>query len=289
MSFKIQQINPNIGAIIEEIDLNQINQNAIHTIHQALLKHQVIFFRHQQLDARSQVNLAKTFGTLHIHPIYSSLDDAPEVIVLDSLRQDLRDNDLWHTDVTFSQTPPLGCVLNAIKIPEFGGDTLWASGTAAFKALDKDLQKRLSGFTATHDIRKSFPLERYGTTPEDRERLEHSFRKNPAVIHPVIRTHPETGENILFVNEGFTTRINELDQGQSDGLLDFLFEHAVKPEFHLCWKWQQGDVAIWDNRCTQHKALFDYGDAHRIMHRATVNGSVPYYERVNEKISQATA
>ena len=276
MSFKIQKINPNIGAVVEGVDLNRSDQNAIERIHQALLKHQVIFFRHQQLSAQSQVNLAKTFGTLHLHPIYPSLDDAPEVIVLDSLRQDLRDNDLWHTDVTFSQTPPLGCVLNAIKIPEFGGDTLWASGTAAFKVLSEDLKHTLRGLTATHDIRQSFPMERYGTTPLDRKRLEHSFAKNPPVIHPVIRTHPETGEEILFVNEGFTTRINELDQSASDQLLTLLFEHAVKAEFHLRWQWQQGDVAIWDNRCTQHKALFDYGDAHRIMHRATVNGAVPY-------------
>lgn len=97
-------------------------------------------------------------------------------------------------------------------------------------------------------------------------------------MHPVVRTHPETGAEVLFVNEGFTTHINELNAQESDALLTFLFEHAVKEEFHLRWKWQEGDVAIWDNRCTQHKALFDYGDAHRIMHRATVNGSIPFYK-----------
>lgn len=281
MSLQIREINPNIGAIIEGLDLNQLNDQSIQDIHSALLKHQVIFFRKQQLTAQSQVQLAKTFGTLHIHPIYPSMDDAPEVIVLDSHRQDLRDNDLWHTDVTFSQTPPLGCVLQAIKIPEFGGDTLWASGTAAFNALTNDLQNKLRGLTATHDIRKSFPIERFGTTPEDRERLENSFRKNPPVVHPVVRSHPETGEDVLFINEGFSTRINELSEAESDELLNFLFEHAVKEEFHLRWTWQEGDVAIWDNRCTQHKALFDYGDAHRIMHRATVNGSIPYFKKVS--------
>lgn len=277
MSLQIQPINPNIGAVLDGVDLNQLDEQAIQAIHAALLKHQVIFFRQQQLTAPSQVKLAKSFGALHIHPIYPAMEDAPEVIVLDSHRLDLRDNDLWHTDVTFSTTPPLGCVLQAIKIPEFGGDTLWASGTAAFNALPVDLQDKLRGLTATHDIRKSFPLERFGQIPEDRERLEASFRKNPPLSHPVVRTHPETGADVLFVNEGFTTRINELSEAESDELLAFLFEHAVKPEFHLRWKWQEGDVAIWDNRCTQHKALFDYGDAHRIMHRATVNGSVPYY------------
>lgn len=281
MSLQAKQINPNIGAVIEGIDLNHADTPLLLEIKQALLQHQVIFFRKQALSAQSQVTLAKTFGTLHIHPIYPAMEDAPEVIVLDSHRQDLRDNDLWHTDVTFSQTPPLGCVLQAIKIPEFGGDTLWASGTAAFNALSEDLKLQLRGLTATHDIRKSFPLERFGATAADRERLENSFRKNPPVVHPVVRTHPETGAEVLFVNEGFTTQINELNAQESDALLTFLFEHAVKEEFHLRWKWQEGDVAIWDNRCTQHKALFDYGDAHRIMHRATVNGSVPFYKAVS--------
>ncbi len=278
MSLQIKSINSNIGAVIEGLDLNQADTELLQEIKQALLDYQVIFFRKQSLTAQSQVKLAKAFGTLHIHPIYPSMDDAPEVIVLDSHRQDLRDNDLWHTDVTFSQTPPLGCVLQAIKIPKFGGDTLWASGTAAFNALSEDLKHRLRGLTATHDIRKSFPLKRFGTTVEDRERLENSFRKNPPVVHPVVRIHPETGAEILFVNEGFTTRINEISEQESDAMLSFLFEHAVKEEFHLRWKWQEGDVAIWDNRCTQHKALFDYGDEHRIMHRATVNGSVPFYK-----------
>ena len=278
MSLQIQVINSNIGAVLDGVNLNQLDETTTANIHEALLKHQVIFFRNQTLTAQSQVKLAKSFGSLHIHPIYPSMDDAPEVIVLDSHRQDLRDNDLWHTDVTFSQTPPLGCVLQAIKIPEFGGDTLWSSGTAAFRTLPQDIQEKLRGLTATHDIRKSFPLERFGQTPEEREKLENTFRKNPPVVHPVVRTHPDTGEEVLFVNEGFTTRINELTEAESDELLTFLFDYAVKTEFHLRWKWQEGDVAIWDNRCTQHKALFDYGDAHRIMHRATVNGSVPYYQ-----------
>lgn len=281
MSLQAKQINPNIGAVIEGIDLNHADTQLLLEIQQALLQYQVIFFRKQVLSAQSQVKLAKTFGTLHIHPIYPAMDDAPEVIILDSHRQDLRDNALWHTDVTFSQIPPLGCVLQAIKIPEFGGDTLWASGTAAFNALSEDLKQHLRGLTATHDIRKSFPLERFGTTATDRERLENSFRKNPPVVHPVIRTHPETGAEVLFVNEGFTTQINELSAQESDELLSFLFEHAVKEQFHLRWKWQEGDVAIWDNRCTQHKALFDYGDAHRIMHRATVNGSIPFYKEAS--------
>ncbi len=276
MSIQIHPINPNIGAIITNIDLNYADESALKVIQTALLKYQVIFFRQQNLAAQAQVQLAQSFGTLHIHPIYPCVENAPEIIVLDSHRLNLQDNELWHTDVTFSHTPPLGCVLQAIKVPPSGGDTLWASATAAFKALPKVLQSSLRQLSATHDIRKSFPLEHFASNAKERAKLEASFKNNPPVSHPVIRIHPVTGEEVLFINEGFTTHINELSTLESKALLNYLFKHAVKPEFHLRWQWHNGDVAIWDNRCTQHKALFDYGDAHRIMHRATINGCKPY-------------
>ena len=271
-------IKPTIGAVIDNIDLNNPTAEALAFIQDALLKHHVIFFRNQNLLPQSQVALAKSFGSLHIHPIFPTVPDVPEVIVLDSHKLDLRDNELWHTDVTFSKTPPMGCVLRAVKIPEKGGDTLWASGVAAFKALDKQTQEKIKHLTATHDIRLSFPVERFGDSQEERAKLEEVFAKNPPVTHPVVRTHPQTGEPILFVSEGFTSHINGLDEEEGRELLAFLTQHAIKEEFHLRWQWQEGDVAIWDNRSTQHKALFDYGDAHRIMHRATVNGDEPYFK-----------
>lgn len=274
----ITPIKDTIGAIIGGVDLNHLNDETLSQIKDALLKHQVIFFRNQDLQTASQVNLAKSFGSLHIHPVFPTVPNVPEVIVLDSHETDLRDNELWHTDVTFSKTPPLGCVLRAVKIPPSGGDTLWASGTAAFEALPSDIQNQIKGLTALHDIRLSFPQERFGgVSEEEQARLEEIYRKNPPVTHPVVRTHPDTGKPILFVSEGFTAKINELPEDEGKELLDFLTQHAVKEEFHLRWAWQEGDVAIWDNRATQHKALFDYGDAHRIMHRATVNGDEPYY------------
>ncbi|OUY06736.1 taurine dioxygenase [Acinetobacter populi] len=276
----IEKIKPAIGAIIHGIDLNDIDQYTLEHIKQALLDHQVIFFRQQKLSSASQATLARSFGQLHVHPVYPSVENTPEIMVLDSLQQDLRDNELWHTDVTFSETPPLGCVLQAIKIPEFGGDTLWSSSTAAFEQLEFDLQQQLFHLTATHDIRKSFPLERFAKTAEQRKKLEQVFEKNPHITHPVVVNHPETKKPILFVNEGFTTQINELDAENSEALLRFLFQHATQEEISLRWKWQVGDVAIWDNRCTQHKALFDYGDAHRIMHRATIVGQRPTRDKL---------
>lgn len=278
MTLNIEIIKSSIGAIIQDVDLNTVDENTTQQIQQALLDHHVIFFRNQQLAPQAQAELARGFGSLHIHPIFPTVENVPEIIVLDSWKQDLRDNELWHTDVTFSKNPPLGCVLQAIKIPPVGGDTLWSSGVAAFAGLDQALQEKLKGLTATHDIRQSFPIERFAHNDVERKKLEETFKRNPPVVHPVVRTHPVTGQPILFVSEGFTTRINELEESESAELLQYLFAHATHEQFHLRWQWQEGDVAIWDNRCTQHKALFDYGDAHRIMHRATINGDAPFYQ-----------
>ena len=273
---KIERLSPALGAIISGIDLNAtLNEEAQQGLQAALVEHQVLFLRQQFLQAEQQRDLALLFGDLHIHPIYPAHERVAEVMVLDSHKQDLRDNELWHTDVTFIQTPPLGCVLSAQQVPEFGGDTLWASSTAAYAALSKPMQALLEGLSASHDIRKSFPATRFALTDADAARFEKAKQDHPPVSHPVVRTHPVSGKKGLFVSEGFTTHINELTETESDALLRFLFAHATHPNFQVRWHWQAGDVAIWDNRATQHFANFDYGTAHRIMHRATVLGDKP--------------
>ena len=273
---KIERLSPALGAIISGIDLNAtLNDETQQGLQAALVEHQVLFLRQQFLQAEQQRDLARLFGDLHIHPIYPAHERVAEVMVLDSHKQDLRDNELWHTDVTFIQTPPLGCVLSAQQVPEFGGDTLWASSTAAYAALSKPMQALLDGLSASHDIRKSFPAARFAITEADAARFEKAKQDHPPVSHPVVRTHPVSGKKGLFVSEGFTTHINELTEAESEALLRFLFAHATHPNFQVRWHWQAGDVAIWDNRATQHFANFDYGAAHRIMHRATVLGDKP--------------
>ena len=273
---KIDRLSPALGAVISGIDLNAaLNDEAQQGLQAALVEHQVLFLRQQFLQAEQQRDVAKLFGDLHIHPIYPAHERVAEVMVLDSHKQDLRDNELWHTDVTFIQTPPLGCVLSAQQVPEFGGDTLWARSTAAYAALSKPMQALLEGLSASHDIRKSFPATRFALTDADAARFEKAKQDHPPVSHPVVRTHPVSGKKGLFVSEGFTTHINELTETESDALLRFLFAHATHPNFQVRWHWQAGDVAIWDNRATQHFANFDYGTAHRIMHRATVLGDKP--------------
>jgi taurine dioxygenase len=276
-TLSIEPISPALGAIVSGVRLaDPLEDAAQRQIEQALLDHHVLFFRDQRLTPTQQANFAARFGDLHIHPIYPSSPEQREVIVLDTAVTDVRDNAIWHTDVTFLETPALGAVLAAKQLPPFGGDTLWASGIAAFEALSKPLQQLLDGLTATHDISKSFPQERFGATDADLARLEEARKKNPPRSHPVIRTHPVTGRKALFVSDGFTTRINELEPAESRAILDLLFAHFARPEFTVRWRWKENDVAFWDNRVTQHYAVDDYRPQRRVMHRATILGDKPF-------------
>ncbi|MBM3112676.1 taurine dioxygenase [Pseudomonas sp. P66] len=277
MSLSITPLSSALGAQISGIDLSrEISTEQRDAVEQALLKHQVLFFREQPINPQQQAAFAARFGDLHIHPIYPNVPETPQVLVLDTAVTDVRDNAMWHTDVTFLPTPALGAVLSAKQLPTYGGDTLWASGIAAYAALSEPLKQLLDGLTATHDFTKSFPLERFGTTPEDLQRWETTRRDNPPLSHPVIRTHPVSGRKSLFVNDGFTTRINELSDTESEAILKLLFAHATRPEFTIRWRWQENDVAFWDNRVTQHYAVDDYRPQRRVMHRATILGDAPF-------------
>ena len=277
MSLTVTPISSALGAQIDGVDLTQpLSVEQRDAIEQALLQHQVIFFKNQVITPQQQARFAANFGDLHIHPIYPNVPEQPEVLILDTAVTDVRDNAVWHTDVTFLPTPALGAVLSAKQLPAFGGDTLWASGIAAFEGLSKPLQVLLDGLTATHDFTKSFPLERFGSTPEDLARWEQTRKNNPPLSHPVVRTHPVSGRKSLFVNEGFTTKINELSEAESDAILKLLFAHATRPEYTIRWRWQEKDVAFWDNRVTQHYAVDDYRPNRRVMHRATILGDAPF-------------
>lgn len=278
--FQATPISPAIGAVISGVDVSQpISDVAKQFIETALLQYQVIFFRNQPISPAQHAAFTQCFGGLHIHPVYPNVPEQPEILVLDSAKQNLKDNALWHTDVTFLQQPALGAVLSAKKVPEIGGDTLWSSGTAAYEALSDSFKELLTGLTATHDIAKSFPIERFGGTPVQREQLENAKQQHPPVSHPVIRTHPVTGKQAIFVNEGFTTHINELEPKESDVVLNFLFQHIQKPDFVVRWQWQTNDIAFWDNRVTFHYAIDDYQPNHRIMQRATILGDTPFYQQ----------
>jgi taurine dioxygenase len=277
VSLKISRLTAALGAIVEGISLsNELPQSSIDRLSELLVEHQLLLFRAQAITPEQQVRFASRFGELHVHPIYPVLPELPEILVLDTHADFLPDNDNWHTDVTFSQTPPLAGILAAKQLPSVGGDTLWSSNLAAYEALSEPMKQLLSGLTAEHSVVKSFPAARWGTDPASKERFERAVAKHPPVTHPVVRTHPVSGRKALFINEGFTTHIKELSPRESDALLAFLFAHASQPQFTLRWHWSVNDVAFWDNRITQHFAVADYLPERRVMHRATVVGDQPF-------------
>lgn len=277
MPLHIQPLGPAIGALVTGLRLaDPLTPEHHETLLAALLQHQVLFFEDQPITPEQQRDLAAHFGELHIHPIYPSVPEVPEIIVLDTSTANLPDNDNWHTDVTFQRRPPMGALLSAKLLPPSGGDTLWASGAAAYEALSPRFQALLDGLTAEHDMLQSFPAHRFARTPEERLRWDAARANNPPVVHPVVRTHPVTGRKGLFVNEGFTTRILELSEKESDAVLRFLVAHIAKPEFTVRWRWKPNDFAFWDNRLTQHYATADYLPHRRVMNRATIVGDEPF-------------
>jgi len=273
----ITALGPYIGAQVANLDLTRpLSDAQFEQLYHALLRHQVLFLRDQPITPHQQRALAARFGDLHIHPVYPHAEGVEEIIVLDTHQDNPPDNDNWHTDVTFINTPPAVAILASKLLPESGGDTLWASGIAAYETLSAPIKTLLEGLHAEHDFKKSFQEYKYRRSEEEHQRWQAAVAKHPPVQHPVIRTHPVSGRKALFVNEGFTTRIVELSEKESHAVLDLLYAHATKPEFQVRWRWQPNDVAIWDNRVTQHYANADYYPARRIMHRATVLGDRPF-------------
>lgn len=270
-------ITPAIGALVSGVNLCEpLEDSTRDALEQALLRHHVLFFENQPITPEQHRALAQGFGALHIHPIYPQAPGVPEIIVLDTHGDNLPDNDNWHTDVTFIQTPPMGSLLSARHLPPRGGDTLWSSNVAAYDALSEPMRRFLDGLTAEHDMVKSFPAHRYARTAQERKVWDAARSNNPPVVHPVVRTHPVSDRRGLFVSEGFTTRIIELGVAESDALLRFLANHSARPEFTVRWRWKTHDFAFWDNRLTQHYAIADYLPHRRVMHRATILGDRPF-------------
>ena len=275
---RTRPLTPTIGALVENVDLAvPLDDEQFADIQAALLKHQVIFFENQRLTPVQHRDFAARFGTLHTHPLYPGVPEAPELFTLDNHQANPTDNDSWHTDVTFIQTPPKAAILHAHRLPDSGGDTIWSNMRAAFEALSPSFRDYLTTLDAVHDFARGFPASGVVAGNAGAEAHARAVAANPPVIHPVVRTHPETGEDGLFVNTTFTDRIVGLSRKESDAILGVLFDHIQKPEFLVRWRWTENAVAFWDNRVTQHYAVNDYLPARRIMVRATILGDRPYH------------
>jgi len=276
--FSVQVLTPTIGAVVQGVDLSrQLGDDEIAQIRAALLAHKVIFFEDQHITPVQHRDFAARFGPLHTHPLYPGVPEAPEMFILDNHAGNPTDNDAWHTDVTFIETPPLGAILYAKLLPAEGGDTCWANMQAAYEGLSKPLQRFLAELDAVHDFNRGFPQGGQVAKQAGKDKAGKALEEHPPVIHPVVRTHPETGADGLFVNYGFTDRIKGLRRNESAALLNMLFVHIQQPEFQVRWRWKPNAIAFWDNRVTQHYAVNDYLPNRRIMNRATILGDRPFH------------
>ncbi|MGW6792676.1 TauD/TfdA dioxygenase family protein [Streptomyces chartreusis] len=261
-----------IGAEVRGIDLAQeLAPDVLAELKRALLEWKVLFFRDQRLTARRHADLARNWGELEDHPFLPKAE-IPEVVRLEHDASRPGTENIWHSDVSFSQTPPLGSMLRAITVPELGGDTLWADMAAAYEGLSADIRELIDGLTAIHEI----PRVSDDAQGEVARNIRAARARHQPVEHPVVRTHPETGRKLLYVNAVFTRGIVGFTQEESRDLLDLLFRQAAHPEYQIRFRWEPGSIAFWDNRATQHYAVSDYYPDFRLMERVTIIGDRPY-------------
>ena len=266
-SISVRPVTPVIGAEIHGLDLGNLTDSGFQILYDAFMTHGALFFRDQDISIESQKALGLRFGKLVAHPNDPGVDGHPEVMPLHADENSLRvAGEQWHSDVSCDPLPPMGTIVRLHTVPETGGDTLFASMYAAYEALSERMRAMLDGLRAVHD---GAPYYRGVNRLIGRE---DGGRAYPSAEHPVIRTHPVTGRKVIFVNRLFTQTIVGLPVAESRAILDFLFEHVSRPEFQCRFRWRRNSVAMWDNRCTQHHAIWDYWPAIRSGYRVTIQG-----------------
>jgi len=271
----IRQIAGALGAELHGVDLTQpLSADVQHEIRAALLQHQVIFFRDQDLAPEQFMRFAQTLGQPVEYPFVKGLDGFPCVIEVKKLEHEkVNFGGIWHSDTTYLEQPPMGSMLLAKEIPPYGGDTLFANQYMAWDTLSDTMKSLLDGLVGISSSAKADVSK----TREDRIKSDgkDNAPQNYLAHHPLVRTHPETGRKALYVNIAHTSGIVGMTDAESAPILNFLFQHQVKPEFTCRFVWQPHSLAIWDNRCTQHNPVNDYHGFRRVMHRITLAGDTP--------------
>ena len=271
-TIQVTPCTPVIGAEIRGVDLTQPLPDAQwHEVRDAFLQHSAIFFRDQKpLTPEQQIDFGRRFGDLHIHPAAPHMDGHPEVFVIHAHKDSkIANGEFWHSDVSCDVEPPLGSILQIHLLPPAGGDTLFSSMYAAYDDLSPRMKTYLEGLSAVHESEHIY-RGRYAERG-----VNDAGKVYPSATHPIIRTHPDTGKKSLFVNRTFTTKIEGLPEEESNAILQFLFQHAESPWYQTRFQWRANDVAMWDNRCTQHMAIWDYWPNERKGNRVTVKGDRP--------------
>jgi taurine dioxygenase len=268
----VTRVGANLGAEIAGVDLRRaLSDEAFAVIQDALVEHELIIFRNQEITSDNLIDFGRRFGELTVHPFSPHDEKAP---VLIKFRNDETNppfgTDVWHSDETFRAEPPMATVLCAKEVPAVGGDTMFVSMSAAFDGLSERVKQLISGLEAIHDLKPFRAL--FGTSEEDRKNLQHFELLYPPQVHPVVRVHPVSGRKVLFVNPQFTIAIKDMDERESRSLLDTLFHQALIPEYQFRHHWAPHTIAMWDNRSTQHYAVNDYYPQRRFMERVTIRG-----------------
>jgi taurine dioxygenase len=271
----IRPLSGALGAEILGLDLAQdLDARSVSAIRDAWLEHLVVFFREQALSPGQQLAFASRLGEPVEYPFVKGLDDFPVITPVVKLPHESRNfGGIWHSDTTYLECPPMGTMLLAREVPASGGDTLFANMYLAYETLSPGMCRLLDGLVAVSSSSKADA----SATREDR-RSSDGRDGAPDLLearHPVVRTHPETGRRALFVNVGHTTRFTGMTEPESAPILEFLFRHLTRPEFTCRFRWREGSIALWDNRCTQHFPVNDYHGQRRVMHRITLAGDRP--------------
>ena len=264
-----------LGAVISGVDLSLGMSTALAAdIRQVFLQHKVIFLRQQKLTPQQFLDFAKAMGEPIEYPFVKGLEDFPQIIEVKKLEHEkVNFGGIWHSDTTYLEVPPMGSMLLSLEVPPYGGDTMFANQCLAYESLSATMKNLLDGLVGISSSAKADVSK----TREDRIKTDgkEAAPKSYLAEHPVVRTHPETGQKALFVNVAHTAGIKGMTDEESAPLLQFLFQHQIKPEFTCRFAWEPNAIAFWDNRCAQHNPVNDYHGFRRVMHRITLQGDRP--------------
>ena len=275
-TIKVEKVGAYFGAEVKGIDLGKpIDKATFAEINDAFVKSEVLVFRNQEILSEDQIRFGKLFGDLSVHPFSPNSEEIPELIIFDNKEDNPPfGTDIWHSDETFRECPPLGTCLRALSVPKVGGDTMFASMSAAYEGLSDRMKSFISGLEAVHDFKPFKKL--FNNDEEGRKNLKDYELIYPPVTHPVVRTHPLTGKKSLFVNPQFTIHVKGMGEFESRSLLNDLFDLAKVPEYQYRHHWYNHTMVLWDNRSVQHYAVHDYWPQRRHMERITVQGDRPF-------------
>jgi taurine dioxygenase len=269
---EVTPISPSIGAELSNIDLSRpLKESVVSEIEQALNRYLVLFFRDQKLTPDQHKQCAEQFGEPEPYPLVPGIEECPDIVPILKLPDEkINFGGVWHSDTAYLPAPPKAALLYAKELPTSGGDTLFANMYAAYDSLSSGMQALLSGLNAVNEAGKADIADtRVHRDPDP-------AKKDLNAVHPVIRTHPETGRKLLFVDRAHTTRFENMTQPESAGLLEYLFQIQIRPEFCYRFQWQPDSLAFWDNRACQHYPLNDYHGQKRLLHRISLKGEKPF-------------